>query len=91
MVPMMVLAGFPPLVAIGSSQVIQILAALSGSVGHAMHGSIDFQLAAGLTVLEVLGVWAGAHLAHAVDAQWLRRAVGVLCVGVGIGLVLRAL
>jgi uncharacterized membrane protein YfcA len=91
MVPMMVLAGFAPLVAIGSSQVIQILAALSGSVGHAMHGTIDFPLAAGLTMIEVLGVWVGVRLAHAVDAQLLRRAVGVLCVGVGIGLVLRAL
>lgn len=91
MVPMMVLAGFAPLVAIGSSQVIQILAALSGSAGHAMNGTIDFPLAAGLTVVEVLGVWIGVHLAHAVDARLLRRAVGVLCVGVGIGLVWCAL
>ena len=90
-VPMMVLFGFPALTAIGASQVIQILAAVSGSAGHLLHGSVDIQLAALLTVFEVAGVWLGVHLAHAVDARSLRRAVGVLCVLVGAGLVVRSL
>lgn len=90
-VPMMVLLGFPALVAIGASQVIQILAAVSGSAGHLAHGHIDFQLAAGLIVFEVAGVWIGVRLAHAVDARLLRRAVGMLCIAVGAGLVLRTL
>ena len=74
-----------------ASQVIQILAAVSGSAGHLLHGSVDIQLAALLTVFEVAGVWLGVHLAHAVDARSLRRAVGVLCVLVGAGLVVRSL
>ncbi len=90
-VPMLVLAGFSPLAAIGASQVIQILAAVSGSVGHLMHGVIDLKLAALVTILEVIGVWAGVAVAHAVDAQMLRRGVGVLCVLVGAGLMVRAL
>ena len=90
-VPMMVLLGFAPLTAIGASQVIQILAALSGSAGHLVHGSIDFKLAALLTVFEVVGVWIGVHLAHTVDASLLRRAVGLLCIVVGAALVLRLL
>ena len=89
-VPIMVLFGFPALTAIGASQVIQILAAVSGSVGYLVQGSIDIRLAALLTVFEVVGVWIGVYVAHAVDARYLRRAVGVLCILVGAGLVLRS-
>ncbi len=88
-VPMLVLAGFAPLTAIGASQVIQVLAAISGSIGHLGHGIIDLRLAAEVTVLEVIGVWLGVKLAHAVDATLLRRAVGALCVAVGMGMLLR--
>ncbi len=90
-VPMMVLLGFPALTAIGASQVIQILAAVSGSVGNFAHGSIDISLAALLTAFEVIGVWIGVRVAHAVDARLLRRAVGILCILVGAWLVVRAL
>ena len=85
-VPMLVLCGFPALSAIGASQVIQIVAAVSGSAAHLAHGSVDLRLAALLTVFEVLGVAVGVRLAHAIDARWLRRGVGLLCVAVGTGL-----
>ena len=85
-VPMLVLFGFPALRAIGASQVIQIVAAVSGSAAHLAHGSVDLRLAALLTVFEVLGVAVGVRLAHAIDARWLRRGVGLLCVAVGTGL-----
>ncbi len=90
-VPVMVLFGFPALTAIGTSQVIQILAALSGSIGHLAHGSIDLRLAALLTAFEIIGVWIGVHVAHAVDALLLRRAVAALCILVGAGLIVHML
>ena len=90
-VPLMVLFGFPALAAIGASQVIQILAAVSGSIGHLAQGHIDLRLAALLTVFEVAGVWLGVMLGHAVNARVLRNAVGVLCVLVGAALVVRVL
>ena len=90
-VPMMVLFGFPALAAIGASQVIQILASVSGSIGHLAQGHIDLRLAALLTVFEVAGVWLGVQLGHAVDARLLRRAVGMLCVLVGAALLVRTL
>ena len=88
-VPMLVLCGFPALSAIGASQVIQIVASVSGSAAHLAHGNVDLRLAALLTLFEVLGVAVGVRLAHAVDARWLRRGVGLLCVAVGAGLLLR--
>ena len=88
-VPMLVLCGFPALSAIGASQVIQIVAAVSGSAAHLAHGSVDLRLAALLTGFEVLGVAIGVRLAHAVDARVLRHGVGLLCVAVGAGLLVR--
>ena len=90
-VPMLVLCGFPALSAIGASQVIQIVAAVSGSAAHLAHGIVDLRLAALLTGFEVLGVAIGVRLAHAVDARVLRRGVGLLCVAVGAGLLVRLL
>ena len=90
-VPIMVLLGFPTLGAIGASQVIQILAALSGSAGYLWRDRVDLQLAAGLLLFEVAGVWLGVQLAHRVDARHLRRAVAVLCIAVGSVLLVRAL
>ena len=90
-VPMMVLCGFPALSAIGASQVIQIVASVSGSAAHLSHGIVDLWLAAQLTVFEVLGVGIGVRLAHAVDARSLRRGVGLLCVAVGTGQLIRLL
>ena len=90
-VPMMVLCGFPALSAIGASQVIQIVAAVSGSAAHLAHGSVDLWLAALLILFEVLGVVIGVRLAHAIDSRWLRRGVGLLCVAVGAALLLRLL
>ena len=88
-VPMLVLCGFPALSAIGASQVIQIVASVSGSAAHLAQGNVDLRLAALLTLFEVLGVTVGVRLAHAIDARWLRRGVGLLCVAVGTGLLVR--
>lgn len=90
-VPMMMLAGFPPLATIGASQVVQILASVSGSGGNLLNGSIDFRLGALLSVIEVAGVWIGVKVAHAVDQRTLRRGVGALCIAVGVGMLGRAL
>lgn len=88
-VPMMVLAGFAPLTAIGTSQVIQILAGVSGTLGNLRFGVIDYQLAAPLVLFELAGVIVGVRIVHAINAQLLRFWVGVLCVLVGAGLLLK--
>ena len=90
-VPMMMTLGFAPLATIGASQVVQILAAVSGSAGNLFHGAIDFKLAAILTAFEVAGVCVGVYVAHAVNAKVLRRGAGLLCIAVGAGLLFRGL
>ncbi|MBY0269559.1 MAG: sulfite exporter TauE/SafE family protein [Burkholderiales bacterium] len=90
-VPMMVLFGFPALAAIGTSQVIQIIAAASGTLGNLQFGTINFGIAGVVTVLEIAGVFLGARIVHAVNADSLRKFVTVLCIVVGIYLIARAL
>jgi len=90
-VPLMVLFGFPALPTIGVSQVIQILAAASGTLGNLQYGTINFQVAVPVTVMEIVGVAVGVKIVHAVNVQLVRRFVAVLCVVVGAGLLARAL
>lgn len=90
-VPFMVILRYVPLTAVATSQVLQIVAATSGSIGNLRHGFIDFRVAALVTVFELAGVMVGARLAHAVSALALRRLAGALCVATGGLLLLRSL
>ncbi len=90
-VPLMVLCGFPALTSIGTSQVIQIVAAVSGTLANLQYGTIDYGVAATVTLLEIAGVLLGARIVHAVDAELLRKFVAVLCIVVGAGLLAREL
>jgi uncharacterized protein len=90
-VPLMVLFGFPALTSIGTSQVIQIVAAVSGTLGNLRYGTIDFGIAASVTLLEIAGVLLGARIVHAVSANLLRKFVAALCVVVGLALIAREL
>lgn len=89
-VPMMVLLGFSPLVAIGVSQVIQIVAAVSGSLASIQDQRIHGSLAAWVTVFELAGVVAGTRFAHSVDAGLLRRIAAWLCIAVAALMAVRA-
>jgi uncharacterized membrane protein YfcA len=88
-VPLMVILGFAPLATIATSQVLQIPAAVSGTIGNLMYGHINFTIAAWAALLEVLGVYAGAHLAHIANVKQLRLLVAVVCILVGGSLILR--
>ena len=90
-VPLMVMCGFPALTAIGTSQVIQIAAALSGTLANLQYGTIDFGIAALLTLIEIAGVILGARIVHTVNADSLRKFVAMLCIAVGCVLIAREL
>ena len=90
-VPIMLLLDFVPLAAIGTSQVLQIIAAIAGTAGNLKYGSVDFQTAAWITLLELAGVVAGTRAAHAISIAALRRMAASLCVAAGIFMLLRSL
>lgn len=90
-VPLMVILRYVPLTAVATSQVLQIIAAVSGSVENLRHGFIDWQTAALITVFELAGVLVGVRLAHIASALVLRRLAGALCIATGGLLLARTL
>ena len=90
-VPLMVILGYVPLTAVATSQVLQIVAATSGSIENLRHGFVDFRIALLVTVFELLGVIVGVRLAHIASALALRRLAGALCVVTGGLLLARTL
>jgi uncharacterized protein len=90
-VPLMMILRYAPLTAVATSQVLQIVAATSGSIEYYRHGFIDWHTAAVITVFELLGVIVGVRLAHIASAVLLRRLAGALCVITGALLLARSL
>jgi uncharacterized membrane protein YfcA len=90
-VPLMIMFGFPPLMSIGAGQVIQIVAALSGTLGNLRYGQIDFSLVPLIALCQVLGVLLGVKIVHAVNVVLVRQFVAWLCVMVGVGLLASAM
>ncbi len=90
-VPIMVMLGFVPLASIGTSQVLQIIAATSGSIGNLQFGRINFYVAWWITIAELVGVLLGVRLAHAVSTRVLRNMAATLCVAVGAFMLVRTL
>jgi uncharacterized membrane protein YfcA len=90
-VPIMLMLGFVPLAAIGTSQVLQIIAAVSGTIGNLQFGRIDFGVAWWVTLAELAGVTLGVRLAHAVRMRVLRAIAAVLCIVVGLAMLVRTL
>jgi uncharacterized membrane protein YfcA len=79
-VPIMVILRYVPMTAVATSQVLQIIAATSGSLGNWRHGLIDFRIAALIIIFELAGLIVGVRLAHIASALALRRLAGALCV-----------
>ena len=82
-VPLMVVTGFAPLLAVGTSQVLQIVSAAAGSLANLHYGDIQWPLVMTITAGELVGVFAGVKLAHAVSAITLKRGTGLICLCVG--------
>lgn len=82
-VPLMVVMGFNPLTAIATSQLIQITAGISGSLGNLQNGFINFSIAWWLIPIEMAGVAIGVCLAHSISTAVLKKVVAIVCILVG--------
>ena len=90
-VPLMMVSGFSPLLTIGTSQVLQIVSATSGSIANLRYGDIQWSLVTWITIGELVGVVVGARLAHAMDSRTLKRGAGLICLTVGSWLLIHNL
>ncbi len=75
LVPALLLLSCPVRVAVGLSMAIQLAIAPFATVGHVMHGSIDWSLALPLGLAVSAGVWIGALIAHRISTRSVQRFV----------------
>lgn len=89
MVPAMVLLlGVPMHTAVGTSLLVIIPTALSGTYKHYLQQNVQVGLALMLTPTAMLGGWLGARLAEELSAVQLKRAFGGFLVVVGLRLLI---
>ncbi len=62
----------------------------AAALAHIAVGNVDFGLAANILVGSLPGVWVGSHLTTAVPVAALRLVLGIVLVGAGLGLLIKA-
>lgn len=84
LVPMLMFMRVPALAAIAASQVVQVPIAAAAAVGFNSFGEPYLALGTALGVIQAFGVLIGARIAHALEAEKLRRIVAVALLAVAI-------
>ncbi|MBM0228462.1 MULTISPECIES: sulfite exporter TauE/SafE family protein [Micromonospora] len=78
------LGGLPMPVAVGTSLVVIAMKSFAGLAGYLSSVSINWGLAAGVTVAAIAGSFAGGQLAGRIPADLLRRSFGWFVVVMGV-------
>ncbi len=91
LVPILLWVGIPTILAIGSSQAVQIPIALAATIGYLLFGNIDVTLGITLGVSQAVGVMLGAVIAHRTHPARLRMMVAVSLIIVGAYVGIRAI
>ena len=76
LMPILLLLSIPTLKAVGVAQGIQLPIALSASIGFVLFGEVDYLLGTTLGVVQAIGVFIGAKIAHQLPTQKLRQVAG---------------
>ena len=76
--------GAPALLAIGLSQAIQFVIAVTATVGNLAVGKVDFVVGGILAVAMVAGILLGTRVAHTLPVDTLRKTVAIVLTLVGL-------
>jgi uncharacterized membrane protein YfcA len=82
-VPILVMLGVPMLAALAVAQVQSIFIATFSTVGYALNGAVSIELALLVGVPQLIGAFLGWRIAHYVDPERLKLALGVALIAVG--------
>lgn len=88
-VPFMIAMGYAPIVSIAVAQPLQLVAGVSGSIVFMLNGSVDYGMAAWVTILELIGLYTGICLAYRMNAKSLRIFISALCIATSLYLFVR--
>lgn len=90
-VPGMIVLGFSPIAAIATGQAYSVLVSVSGTVGNAVHGAVDFTLALACAAGQMAGLWVGVRVSSRLPTAFLKRLVAVVCLATGVFILARTL
>jgi len=90
-VPAMIAMGYSPLAAIASGMTYSIAISAVGTVGNALHHSVDFSLAGLCAAGQVAGMWVGLAAARRLDTKVLKHLVAWVCILTGVAILVRTL
>ena len=85
-IPLLFAMGAPALLAIGLSQAIQFVIAVTATVGNLAVGKVDFVVGGILAVAMVAGILLGTRVAHTLPADTLRKIVAIVLTLVGLSI-----
>ena len=88
-VPVMLIMGYPALLAVAAARPVQVVLTLSGSLANLMVGSVDFKMALFMCALLMSGVTVGTYCLRFFKPDFLRKVVSLLCIGTGIFMLVR--
>ena len=77
LVPSLLLLNYPVMAAVGLSMAIQIPITPFATLGHVLHGSVDWVLAVPIGIGVASGVLIGAVIAHRISAVTMQRVVAI--------------
>ena len=84
LVPILVTLHYPALKSIGVSQAIQLPIAAFAVIGFWLYSQIDLGLGLHLGIVQAVGAYFGAQMAHRLPVVQLRRLVAMALIGVGV-------
>ena len=82
--PAMLLAGIPPLQALGTNKLQSLFGSASASWSYARHGHVDLRAQLPMALAAAAGAVLGALLASRVPADWLKLGLPFLLVGIAL-------
>jgi uncharacterized membrane protein YfcA len=83
-VPVLLLAGFSPVEALGTNKLQGLFGTASATISYASKGYVDLRKQAPSALLAFVGSIAGAALATILPGEWLRAALPVMLVAIAL-------
>lgn len=83
---LMMLKGFDPHKAIGTSLLVIVFTGAFGAFFHSRVGMVDMKVALLMGLFSILGVWLGTQLSLRIDVFLLKRVFAVFLVAVAVKL-----
>ena len=83
-VPALILAGLPPVTALGTNKLQSLFGSGSATWAYASKGHVDLKSQAGSAILSAAGSALGAYAATLVSSEWLRAFLPVLMIAIAL-------